>query len=193
MMTSYNKNNLIAKVSLSMEFLQESVAELNHKTLDNNEKTPTEQYIIATRSFINGHLLTGFSARFDTSNAKISSIWEATLYIGPRIISVVHIELTSKRTNIPFFKNDSPLLLPLFLLDRWPIKIHLHQICGISLANKASGGVYDKRLAPQVFINTKWLTQSNRIQLKQHADLQITYWPTHSIAKHQLWLVQSYN
>jgi hypothetical protein len=192
-MTYYNKNDLITKMFSSIEFLQESVAELNHKTLDNNEKTPTEQYIIATRAFINGHLLTGFSVKFDTVDAKISSIWEATLYIGPRIVSVVHVELTSKRTSIPFFRSDSPLLLPLFLLDRWPIKIQLHQICGMSLDNRPSGGLYNRRLAPQVFINTKWLTQSNRIRLEKHADLQITYWPTHSIAKHQLWLVQSYN
>jgi hypothetical protein len=181
-MTYYNQNDLITKVFSSIEFLQESVAELNHKTLNNDKKTSTEQYIIATRAFINGHLLTGFSAKFDAADAKIASIWEATLYIGPQIVSVVHVELTSKRTSIPFFRSDSPLLLPIFLLDRWPIKIQLHQICGMSL---------DRRLAPQVFLNTKWLTRSNRIQLKKHADLQITYWPTHSIAKHQLWLVQS--
>ena len=68
-------------------------------------------------------------------------------------------------------------MLPLFLLDRWPIKIQFQHICG-------SADI------PTVFVNTKWLTRSLRRRIKNTCEIQVTYWPTHSIAIHQLRLMK---
>ncbi len=137
-----------------------------------------------TIDLVTGHLLTGFSAKL-VKNPKLNktvqspSLWEATFYIGPRTVSIVQLKLSMRRTLIPFFKSDSQLMVPLFLLHRWPIKIQFNQICGSDTSD-----------IPRVFMNTKWLTRSLRRRIENECEIQITYWPAHSIAIHQLRLIK---
>lgn len=190
---------------LCSDFLQEDVTELDRKqiiTLDENQiSNQSVKFQYQLENDISGHLLTGFSAKISNqtqtrknslkktkksreSIVPIPSIWDATLYIGPRIISTVQVELSNKRKCIPFFKNDNPLMLPLFLLQKWPIKIQFQQICG---STKIHNG---HSINPRVFINTKWLTPSIQERILNKCDIEITYWPTHSIAIHQIRLLR---
>ena len=199
--------------SLFTDCLQEGISELLGFAKDVVVCSPRGKKIIPgpyqyTIDFITGplvqshtvgHLLTGFSAKLAKNpnlNKTIAcptgatprsvdktvhspSLWEATFYIGPRTVSIVRIELSMRRTLIPFFKSDSPLIVPLFLLHRWPIKIQFNQICGS-----------DRSDIPRVYMNTKWLTRSIRRRIKNQCEIQITYWPAHSIAIHQLRLIK---
>lgn len=184
MMNHHGSKDPIHKAFACNKFLQESLVELtrcNETVPLHHNKDPNVE-VIETYNIdvVDGHLLTGFSAMKTGESLSASSVWAATLYIGPRMISNVPMELGAKKTYIPFFSGDSPLLLPLFLLDRWPVKIQLHRM--------RESGAFDG--PPRVFMHTKWLTRSSRKRLRSHPELQITYRPTDSIAMHRLRLVQ---
>ncbi len=134
-------------------------------------------------SNIQGHLLTSFSTHLQGNLDKFSTWWKATLFIGPRVITSVNVRMTERRKIVQFFREESTLLLPAFLLKTWPIKITLECLHNDPLTLNATA-------MPRMFVNTRSLDRSVRKKI-QHEDIEIVYWPRDAIAVHQLRVVRT--
>ena len=132
---------------------------------------------------VTGDLLTSFSIcthsnifdihKFENHKKHVAKI---SLFLGPRSVSTINVHLTENRKMIPFFRQEKPLMLPKFLLKKWPMKIIVE--CPVSAAQDN----------PRIFAHTDSLVKSSRKMIRLQ-DIKIDYWPHDSIALHQLRLI----